>query len=104
MGDPDSGEYFFPQTGTVLQEEELLVNVPLPQGTDSATYLAKFDRHIMPAVRRFQPDLIIVSCGFECVRPAPSASRSHAFRQHPPSCPAKPPALLSHLRHPPARR
>ena len=41
VGDPSSPEnYFYPETGTTLQEEELLVNVPLPQGTTSVAYLA----------------------------------------------------------------
>ena len=31
-------------------------------------YLAAFDQHIMPALRAFAPDLILISCGFDAHR------------------------------------
>ena len=70
---PQLGEYFYPETATALQEEYDLVNVPLPQGTTSETYLKAFDTHVTPNVRRFEPDLIIVSCGFDaCAGDSPA--------------------------------
>jgi acetoin utilization deacetylase AcuC-like enzyme len=41
------------------------VNVPLPAGTDGTAWLDAFDRSIPLSVQRFQPDLILVSAGFD---------------------------------------
>jgi len=41
------------------------VNLPLPQGTTGEHYLCLFDSVIEPIVRRFEPDWILVSCGFD---------------------------------------
>jgi acetoin utilization deacetylase AcuC-like enzyme len=39
------------------------INVPLPPGTGNAGYLEAIDRVVIPAIRRFAPDLILVSAG-----------------------------------------
>jgi acetoin utilization deacetylase AcuC-like enzyme len=39
------------------------INVPLPAGTGNAGYLAAMERIVVPAMRRFVPELIIVSAG-----------------------------------------
>ena len=57
--------------------------MPLPQGTTSAAYLAAFDAHAAPALRRFAPDLIIAQ--YEKAMAAASAARveqSAAIRRH----------------------
>lgn len=41
------------------------LNVPLPPGGGDATYLRVMDRIVAPALRRFQPDLIVVACGLD---------------------------------------
>ena len=41
------------------------INVPLPPGSGHGAYLDAWQRVVMPAVRRFKPDLIIVSSGFD---------------------------------------
>jgi acetoin utilization deacetylase AcuC-like enzyme len=41
------------------------LNIPLPTGSGVGAYLAAFERVIVPALRRFGPDLIIVPCGFD---------------------------------------
>ena len=41
------------------------INVPLPAGTGNGGYLESIDKVVAPALRRFQPQLIIVSCGFD---------------------------------------
>jgi acetoin utilization deacetylase AcuC-like enzyme len=43
----------------------MTVNVPLPAGTDGATWLDAFDRSIPSAVDGFRPDLVLVSAGFD---------------------------------------
>ncbi|MBB96173.1 MAG: class II histone deacetylase [Rhodobacteraceae bacterium] len=41
------------------------INVPLPAGTGHKAYLAAMDRIVLPALDRFQPDLIVVACGYD---------------------------------------
>ena len=41
------------------------LNVPLPPGTDGAGWMAAFEAHVEPALRAHQPDLIVVSAGFD---------------------------------------
>jgi acetoin utilization deacetylase AcuC-like enzyme len=41
------------------------LNITLPPGTGVGAYLASFERVIVPALRRFGPELIIVPCGFD---------------------------------------
>jgi acetoin utilization deacetylase AcuC-like enzyme len=43
--------------------EGFTINIPLPPGTGNAGYLAAFDRIVIPALRRFAPDLILISAG-----------------------------------------
>lgn len=41
------------------------INVPLPPGSGTGAYEATFDRIVLPALRAFRPELIIVPCGFD---------------------------------------
>ncbi len=41
------------------------LNIPLPHGTGDAGAALVFDQLIMPALQRFQPELILVSAGFD---------------------------------------
>ena len=41
------------------------INIPLPPGTGHSGYLSAMDRLVVPALARFNPDLIIVVCGFD---------------------------------------
>lgn len=41
------------------------MNIPLPPGAGHDTYLRVMDQIVTPAVAVFQPDLIIVACGFD---------------------------------------
>ena len=43
----------------------LTANVPLPPGSGDAAYQKAFARVVEPLVRRFQPELIVVSAGFD---------------------------------------
>jgi acetoin utilization deacetylase AcuC-like enzyme len=60
----------YPGTGAASEEGEgdgagATVNVPLPPGTGSEDFLAAFRAHALPAVRRFAPELLLVSAGFD---------------------------------------
>ncbi len=41
------------------------LNVPLPPGTGHKGYLAAMERLVIPQIRAFAPDAIIVACGFD---------------------------------------
>ncbi|MFC7703140.1 class II histone deacetylase [Plastorhodobacter daqingensis] len=41
------------------------LNIPLPPGTGHAGFLAAFDRLVLPALKHFAPDVIIVACGYD---------------------------------------
>ena len=41
------------------------LNLPVPAGLGDADYLALFDRFLIPAAERFEPDLVLVSAGFD---------------------------------------
>ena len=54
-------------------------NVPLPPGTGDAGYQAAFEEVLVPFARRFQPDLILVSAGYDAhyARPAGANGGEH---------------------------
>ncbi len=42
-----------------------IINVPLPRGCGDIEYLTAYERVCAPALRRFQPDLMVISAGFD---------------------------------------
>jgi acetoin utilization deacetylase AcuC-like enzyme len=56
---------FFPGTGGPDEQRATTLNVPLRPGLGDAEWLGAFDTHVAPAVRRFDPDLLLVSAGFD---------------------------------------
>ncbi|HEX6538054.1 MAG TPA: histone deacetylase [Candidatus Dormibacteraeota bacterium] len=61
---------FYPGTGSENERggdhaDGFTVNVPLPAGTDGAAWLDRFDNEIVPAVDAFEPDLFVVSAGYD---------------------------------------
>ncbi|MCU4741066.1 histone deacetylase [Natronoglomus mannanivorans] len=51
--------------------EGTTMNLPMPAGSDDADYLAAFDDLIDPALEAFDPDLLLVSAGFDAHRHDP---------------------------------
>lgn len=41
------------------------VNIPLPSGSGIGGYNLAFDKVVLPALERFQPEFIMVACGFD---------------------------------------
>ncbi len=41
------------------------INIPLPPGSGVGAYIAAFERVVLPALRRFKPELIVVPSGFD---------------------------------------
>ena len=58
---------FYPGTGAKSETgiNHNIVNVPLPRGCESALFQAQIEAEILPALRRFRPELIIISAGFD---------------------------------------
>ena len=56
---------FYPGTGGPGEGDETTLNVPLPAASDDDDYLLAFDELVAPAVRAFDPDLVLVSAGFD---------------------------------------
>lgn len=54
----------YPWTGGRDEQGDTLVNVPLPPGTGDDAYLEAFGA-VEKAVRRFEPDVLLVSAGFD---------------------------------------
>jgi acetoin utilization deacetylase AcuC-like enzyme len=55
----------FPGTGGQDEQRPTTVNVPLRGGLGDAEWLGAFDSHIAPAVRHFEPEVLLVSAGFD---------------------------------------
>ena len=55
----------YPGTGAVGEGGATTVNVPLPAGSRDADWLDAFGRHVQPAIARFEPELVLVSAGFD---------------------------------------
>jgi len=51
-----------------------LVNVPLPAGTDGPVFRRAVEKRILPELGRFQPQLILISAGFDAHRLDPLAA------------------------------
>jgi len=63
---------YFPGTG--MPEETgtgagkgFTLNIPLPRGSSIREYRAAFEHIIIPGLQKFQPDIIIVSAGQDCL-------------------------------------
>ncbi len=66
----------FPGTGEVLETggpdaRRTNLNVPLPGGCGDAEYAAVVDELVAPGLARFDPDLLVVSAGFDAHRHDP---------------------------------
>jgi acetoin utilization deacetylase AcuC-like enzyme len=56
---------FYPGTGGPEEQRETLLNLPFPPGYGDREYLEAFSEAVEPKVRRFAPDLLLVSAGFD---------------------------------------
>jgi acetoin utilization deacetylase AcuC-like enzyme len=67
---------FYPGTGAAWETgrgagEGATLNCPLPAGTDDAGYAAVIEGRVLPALRRFAPDVLLISAGFDAWRDDP---------------------------------
>ena len=56
---------FYPGSGGPDDQAETTVNVPLRAGSGDEDYFEAFTRVVEPAVTRFEPELVLVSAGFD---------------------------------------
>ncbi len=66
----------FPGTGEVSETgdgagQNTTVNIPLPGGSGDVAYTAVVDQVLDPIIERFDPDLVVVSAGFDAHRHDP---------------------------------
>lgn len=55
---------FYPGSGGPMDQHANVLNMPLPAGTDDTLYFEAF-ADVEEAVTRFDPELLLVSCGFD---------------------------------------
>jgi acetoin utilization deacetylase AcuC-like enzyme len=65
---------FYPGTGGPGTSDASTLNIPLPAGSGDDVYLQAFEGDVEPAVRAFNPDLVIVSAGFDAHEHDPMAN------------------------------
>ena len=56
---------FYPGGGGPDDQAETTLNIPLAAGSGDDVYLAVFEELVEPAVRAFEPGLVLVSAGFD---------------------------------------
>ena len=64
---------FYPGSGGPEDQSESVVNIPLPAGSTDEDYLRVFREWVEPAVAAFEPDLVLVSAGFDAHEQDPLA-------------------------------
>ncbi len=69
---------FYPGTGSRDEKGTgkgygFTLNFPMPAGSDDDDYLKIFGNEIVPALEKFEPELIIISAGFDAHRDDPLA-------------------------------
>lgn len=55
---------FYPHTGSNVVSDHI-VNVPLPAGTNGEAFRTALETHWLPKLETFQPELILISAGFD---------------------------------------
>jgi acetoin utilization deacetylase AcuC-like enzyme len=69
---------FYPMTGTIDERgggraSGTVVNVPLPGGSAGDVYREIIDRVVIPSIRRFRPDWLLISAGYDAHEDDPLA-------------------------------
>jgi len=65
---------FWPGSGGPGTSDETTLNVPLAAGSGDREYARAFSELVEPGVRAFEPDLLLVSAGFDAHEADPLAS------------------------------
>lgn len=67
---------YYPGTGAAMENgtdkgEGHTINVPLPGGQGDLEYARVFNELVVPVARAYQPELILISCGFDICKGDP---------------------------------
>jgi acetoin utilization deacetylase AcuC-like enzyme len=65
---------FYPGTGSAQDNNPLLLNVPIQAGSTIANYETAFQTQVIPFLKNFAPDLLIVSAGYDAAQADPLAA------------------------------
>jgi acetoin utilization deacetylase AcuC-like enzyme len=91
---------FWPGSGGPDTSDESTLNVPLPGGSGDEEYRAAFETTVEPAVRAFEPELVLVSAGLDAHVEDPLAQMNvseDGFRELAERCAALGPRLAAVL-------
>jgi acetoin utilization deacetylase AcuC-like enzyme len=66
----------FPYSGAISErgDHDTIVNAPLAAGDDGAKFRSAFQNLILPRLRKFAPELLVISAGFDAHKRDPLAS------------------------------
>jgi len=58
---------FYPGTGAAHEKGDFnnILNIPLSMGSGKAEYFTAFDKQVLPFLRAWEPELLIISAGFD---------------------------------------
>lgn len=65
---------FYPGTGSAQDNGPRLLNIPMQSGSTLPDYETAFQTQVMPFLKTFSPDLLIVSAGYDAAQTDPLAS------------------------------
>jgi acetoin utilization deacetylase AcuC-like enzyme len=91
---------FYPGSGGPDDQDETTLNVPLAAGSGDTEYIRAFEELVEPAVARFDPELVLVSAGFDAHRDDPLADMrlgEDGFRELSRRCAAMAPRVAAVL-------
>jgi acetoin utilization deacetylase AcuC-like enzyme len=91
---------FYPGTGGPGDQRETTLNIPLAAGSGDEEYVRAFEEIVEPAVARFEPELVLVSAGFDAHRDDPLAEMrvsEDGFRELSRRCAAMAPRIAAVL-------
>ena len=91
---------FWPGSGGPGTSDDTTLNVPLAAGSGNAEYLRAFEDVVEPAVSHFEPELVLVSAGFDAHVDDPLAEMElddHGFRELARRCAALAPRVAAVL-------
>jgi acetoin utilization deacetylase AcuC-like enzyme len=91
---------FYPGSGGPDDQADTTVNVPMSAGSGDDEYLRAFDHVVEPAIARFEPELLLVSAGFDAHEDDPLAGMNvtaDGFREMARRCRAAAPRVAAVL-------
>ena len=91
---------FYPGSGGPDEQRETTVNVPMSAGSGDDEYVHAFEHVVEPALARFEPELLLVSAGFDAHESDPLAEMNvtaDGFREMARRCRAGAPRVAAVL-------